>query len=138
MTVFVDASAIVAIAMEEPGFEPLALRLSVAGTANTSPIAIYEAVTAIARIRAIEPRVARSNLLDSLSTVGVEVVSIPADIGDAAVDAFQRFGKGRHPAALNMGDCFAYACARYLGVPLLYKGNDFTLTDVPSAMETGQ
>ncbi len=136
MTLFVDASAIVAIAMVEPGFEPLALRLSQAGNTNTSPIAVYEAVTAITRIRAIDPETARTKLLVSLRSLGIDIVSMPADIGDAAIDAFQRFGKGRHPAALNMGDCFAYACAKRLGVPLLYMGDDFALTDIPSALET--
>jgi ribonuclease VapC len=136
MTLFVDASAIVAIAMSEPGHEPLALRLSQAGNTNTSPIAVYEAVTAIARIRAIDPETARTKLLVSLRSLGIDIVAMPADIGDAAIDAFQRFGKGRHPAALNMGDCFAYACAKRLGVPLLYKGDDFSLTDIHSALET--
>jgi ribonuclease VapC len=135
MTLFVDASAIVAIAMEEIGFEPLALRLSVAGTTSTSPIAFYEAVTAIARIRAIDIEIAKISLADSLNSLGITIVPMPNDIGGAAIDAHARFGKGRHPAALNMGDCFAYACAKRLGVPLLYKGNDFALTDVQSAME---
>ncbi len=48
----------------------------------------------------------------------------------AAVDAYADFGKGRHLAALNMGDCFAYACAKANGAKLLYKGNDFTHTDL--------
>jgi ribonuclease VapC len=47
--------------------------------------------------------------------------------------AFARFGKGRHPAALNSGDCFAYACARHARVPMLYKGDDFALTDIEPA-----
>jgi len=47
-----------------------------------------------------------------------------------ALEAYDRFGKNRHPANLNFGDCFAYACARHYGVPLLYKGNDFTKTDI--------
>jgi ribonuclease VapC len=136
MTLFVDASAIVAIAMEEVGFEPLALRLSVAGPTSTSPIAFYEAVTAIARVRAIDPEIAKSGLYDSLNSLGITIVTMPSDIGEAAIDAFRRYGKGRHPASLNMGDCFAYAFATRLGVPLLYKGNDFSLTDVQSAMES--
>ena len=53
-----------------------------------------------------------------------------AEIGGLAIDAFERFGRGRHPAALNRGDCFAYACARSLGVPLLFKGEDFAKTDI--------
>jgi ribonuclease VapC len=48
-----------------------------------------------------------------------------------AIDAYQTFGKGRHPAALNMGDCNSYATAKIAGAALLYKGNDFVLTDLP-------
>jgi ribonuclease VapC len=135
MTLFVDASAIVAITMEETGFEPRALRLSVAWTTSTSPIGFYEAVTAIARIRAIDPEIAKIDLLESLKSLGITIVPMPTDIGEAAIDAHRRFGKGRHPASLNMGDCFAYACALRLDLPLLYKGNDFSLTNIRSAME---
>jgi ribonuclease VapC len=135
MTLFVDASAIVAIAMKETGYEPLALRLSVAGRTSTSPIAVYEAVTAIARIRVMDSQTAKISLLESLESLGIAIIPIQPDVGEAAIDAHIRYGKGRHPAALNMGDCFAYACAKRLGVPLLYKGNDFSLTDVQSAME---
>lgn len=58
---------------------------------------------------------------------------IAIEIGGGAVSAFERFGKGRHRAALNMGDCFAYACARSADVPLLFKGNDFPRTDIAVA-----
>ena len=63
----------------------------------------------------------------------VEIIPITAEIGRIAIDAFARFGRGNHPARLNMGDCFAYACARSLGVPLLAKGGDFAQTDVALA-----
>lgn len=53
-----------------------------------------------------------------------------------ATDAFLRFGKGRHPAALNYGDCFAYAVAKAAGVPLLFKGNDFSRTDLACAVQS--
>jgi ribonuclease VapC len=134
MTMFVDASAIVAITMKEPGFEKLSDGLSRAKAACTSAVAVYEAVTAIARIRQIPPDVARYELITSLDTIGIIVMPILPEDADGAVTAFGRFGKGRHPAALNMGDCFAYACAKRLGVPLLYKGDDFDLTDIPSAL----
>ena len=52
-----------------------------------------------------------------------------------ALDAYLRFGKGRHPAKLNLADCFAYALAKTLDAPLLYKGDDFPLTDVRSALD---
>lgn len=63
----------------------------------------------------------------------IDQIPLSIDVTSAAIDAFARFGKGRHPAALNMGDCFAYACARVHRVPLLYKGDDFSLTDIERA-----
>ena len=60
------------------------------------------------------------------------MIEVPIDeaIARLAVDCFQQFGKGRHPAKLNFGDCLSYACAKALGVPLLFKGDDFARTDV--------
>jgi ribonuclease VapC len=73
-------------------------------------------------------------ILDAfLAGLQVETVSITPDIGRLAIDAFARYGRGNHPARLNMGDCFAYACARSLGVPLLFKGADFSQTDIAVA-----
>ena len=69
-------------------------------------------------------------------TAAQAVVSVHgriAEIGREALRAFERFGRGRHPARLNMGDCFAYACARALDVPLLFKGEDFAQTDIAVA-----
>lgn len=68
-----------------------------------------------------------------LRLMDIEVVAIPPEAAGFAIDAFERYGKGRHPARLNMGDCFAYAGARLARVPLLYKGNDFALTDIDAA-----
>ncbi len=70
---------------------------------------------------------------DFLALIGVRVEAVPAEARAMAIDAFERFGEGRHPAALNFGDCFAYACARRFGVPLLYKGDDFPQTDIEPA-----
>jgi ribonuclease VapC len=96
-------------------------------------LAAYEAVLAISRIRH-SPVAETHDLLDRfLARASIEVISITPEIGRIAIDAFARFGRGRHPARLNMGDCFAYACARSLGVPLLAKGEDFPLTDVELA-----
>ncbi len=60
----------------------------------------------------------------------VEVIPFTAEHYEVAVDAFERFGKGRHPAALNFGDCLTYAVARLSGLPLLYTGDDFARTDL--------
>lgn len=127
---FVDASAIVAIIAGEPEMGDLLGRLARARRCTTSAIAIYEAVLGLARISAqpaseIVPLVQRF-----LEHFDIEVVAIDSSIGLAALDAFARFGKGRHEAALNLGDCFSYACAQQAGGRLLFKGDDFTKTDL--------
>ena len=66
-----------------------------------------------------------------LERMNIEIEEVSEPIAKLARKAFLRYGKGRDPARLNYGDCFSYALAVYLDEPLLYKGNDFTLTDVP-------
>lgn len=68
-----------------------------------------------------------------LHRAGIEIVAMNADQTELARAAWRRYGKGNHPAALNIGDCCAYALAKYSGEPLLFKGNDFNQTDVQSA-----
>jgi ribonuclease VapC len=126
---FLDASAIVAILVEESGAAALAKRLEQSAHPCTSPIAVYEAVAGVARRLNVTIRAAET----SLTSARVRVVQITAEMGRAALSAFDRYGRGRHPAALNMGDCFAYACARQLDLPLLFKGEDFPLTDITIA-----
>lgn len=131
---FVDASAIVAVLTREPGFETLANRLRTGSRALTSGLAIYEAALAIGRKRASLEE-AEGIVWAFVSVSRIEVVPISEPETRSAVEAFRRFGKGRgHPAQLNMGDCFAYACARAHDVPLLFVGNDFAQTDIRSAM----
>jgi ribonuclease VapC len=130
---FVDASAMVAMLLEEPDAAALAKRLEQAAERCTSPIAIYEAVIGVARVRNVPSRSAETILEHFLEQATMRVVPITAEIGRGALTAFDRYGRGRHPAALNMGDCFAYACARELDIPLLLKGDDFSLTDVAIA-----
>lgn len=62
-----------------------------------------------------------------------QIIPITAEIGTLAVEASRLYGRGRHKADLNFGDCFAYACARSRGVPLLFKGEDFIHTDIEAA-----
>jgi ribonuclease VapC len=130
---FLDASAMVAILVEESDAASLTKRLEQAVAPCTSPIAIYEAVAGVARLRTVEIRTAETILDRFLEQATVRVVPITAEIGRGALSAFERYGRGRHPAALNMGDCFAYACARVLDMPLLFKGDDFPLTDITVA-----
>lgn len=132
---FVDASALVAVMALEPGWEPFLAAIGSGPSRVTSPIAVFEAAQAIARKNLIGLDRASGDVRAFLDESGVEVIEMTEDDGYAACEAHRRFGKGRQPAALNMGDCFAYACAIRLGVPLLYKGNDFSQTDILSAMD---
>ncbi len=130
---FLDASAIVAILVQEPEEPALLARLDQAKKCYVSPVVIYEAVLAIARIDKVSFSYARSIIERFLARVPAETVPITAERGQLAIAAFERFGKGRHPAALNMGDCFSYACAQEIDVPLLFKGDDFSQTDIQVA-----
>lgn len=98
-----------------------------------SAVAFYESVLGLARARNMPISGARAVTQRLLMELRAETVSIDNRLGNRALDAFERFGKGRHRAALNLGDCFAYACARTLDVPLLCKGDDFPHTDIPLA-----
>jgi ribonuclease VapC len=138
MTVFVDASVLVAIMSREEGWQALSDCLEAAKNGLTSSIAIFEAGLAIARKKSVESDRAGRDVQSFLDYSGVTIVALIPEDGEAALAVHHRFGKGRHRAALNMGDCFAYACAKRLCVPLLYKGNDFALTDISSALETNR
>ncbi|HEX2017620.1 MAG TPA: type II toxin-antitoxin system VapC family toxin [Aurantimonas sp.] len=130
---FVDASVLCALMAREPDFDALSSRLEAATDRITSPMAVWEAAISLARIMNIGPEAALEGVRQLLSKAEIAVVPIPPEAGALAVEAYARFGKGRHKAALNFGDCFAYACARHYGVKLLYKGDDFALTDIEPA-----
>jgi len=130
---FVDASALTAILTGETDAADLLGRLERHSPRQTSPMAVWETVVAVARCRMMDVREAQPVVERFLTDFGVEVTTMPAAIRHTAIEAHARFGKGRHPAALNFGDCFAYACAREANAPLLYKGNDFSRTDIEAA-----
>jgi ribonuclease VapC len=131
---FIDASALVAILCDEPESDSLLERIKAARESTTTPLAIYETVMAVMRTFSIPRHAAEGKVRRLLGAMGTDVVPITDEIGRAALDAFDRYGKGRgHPAQLNMGDCFAYGAAVTLGVPLLYKGDDFAETDLGGA-----
>jgi len=130
---FVDASAFCAILLGEPDRTSFEERLAAVDGATTSAIAIWETVRSLARGKGLSVADARAEVEAYLSLAEIRIVSIGEAEAGVAIDAFARFGKGVHPAKLNMGDCFAYACARTNGAPLLYKGDDFALTDIEPA-----
>lgn len=92
--------------------------------------------------RAVTPLMSAATYLESSIVLGsrfgdeadVEIVPVDRALADAAVEAWLRFGKGRHPAALNFGDCFAYALASLRGAPLLFIGDDFARTDIGTVL----
>ena len=130
---FVDASALVAIVTFEPEKERLELSLRSSSVVSTSALTLYEAALAITRKKQISIEAAVTFVDEFVRESGAVIVPINADIGREAILAFDRFGKGRHRAALNMGDCFSYACAKVHHVSLLCKGDDFVHTDVQLA-----
>ena len=126
----IDSSALVSILLEEQGHKRLFEKASSAKvTIVGSPLAL-ETVMIVSGRMDKDPR----SLLDGLLRIlEAEIVAFTEDHFEAAVDAFLRYGKGRHPAGLNFGDCMAYAFARVSGLPLLYTGDDFSKTDVQAA-----
>ena len=133
MTIFVDASALVAMIVREPDALALADRLQDDPDRLCSAVAAWEAVAGICRSHAVPVDAAPGRVRLFLEALGIRMVPIGEREFDLAADAYARFGKGRHPAALNMGDCFAYACAAAHGARLLFKGGDFGKTDIPAA-----
>ena len=132
---FLDASAIVAILVREPGHDVLIDRLEVATRLMTSGVAVIEAVLALHRIDRVPITAANEAVKNFLAKANVVLVPLADAETRVAVAAYAQFGKGQgHPARLNLGDCFAYACARTHDVPLLFVGEDFARTDIRSAM----
>ncbi len=127
---FVDASALVGILNNEPEAAALLRAIETQSSCYTSPVAVFEATAAIMRERKASAVEAGAILKELVTILSIKVMHITESIGYDATLAFEQYGKGRHPAALNMGDCFSYACAKAYRIPLLYKGNDFSQTDL--------
>lgn len=125
-----DTSAIVAIHLREPGHERLIDRIDVAEVVVVGvPTLLETAMVLTARLG----QDARPMVFALLRRMEAEVVPFNEEHLDAAITAFIRFGRGRHPAALNFGDCMSYAVASVAGMPLLFTGEDFSRTDIAQA-----
>lgn len=128
---FVDASAMVAILAPEDDGMAIAARLESSREPMTTPLAVFETVVALRRIHAAPMGHVLALTQAFLERAGIKLVGIGPEQHVTALHAFERYGRGSgHPAQLNFGDCFAYAAAKRLGLPMLYKGNDFALTDL--------
>jgi ribonuclease VapC len=132
--IVVDASAIVAILTGEPERDALTEALEHASEITTSPVAVYEATLGLVRILRRSVEDAETDVMEFLRLARVVIQPIQAETAHIALEAVARYGKGRgHPARLNLGDCFIYAQAKLGGASLLYKGDDFSKTDIKSA-----
>jgi ribonuclease VapC len=128
---FLDTSAIIEYFVIGPSYDRISKALASTETRFcTSPTVMFEAVCVLSSRRQIAVSEALGLLDGFLSELNAEILPATRETGLAAIDAFARFGKGRHPAKLNFGDCFAYAGARSARMPLLYVGNDFAQTDL--------
>lgn len=129
MTIVVDASALVAIALGEPEADAMMAALDgVQGWAT--PVNIMEAGLALVMREAMFTPAQFQEWIADRNVTETHTVT-----AGHALAAYLQYGKGVHRAGLNMGDCFAYALAKQLGAPLLYKGDDFIFTDVRSALQ---
>ena len=126
----IDSSAILAILFEEPDAERFEDAIADAWPRRMSAVALLEAAMVV------EGRggAGAGDALDALlKRAKIKLEPVTQEHVDVARQAWRRFGKGNHPAALNFGDCFAYALAEVTGEPLLFKGDDFALTDIEAA-----
>ena len=126
-----DSSAVVAMILGEPGSESLAEAMDEAPLVAIGASTLLETAIVLVNRIGLAGRALLSNFLE-----GGQIVVTQFDERHwlVANEAFLRYGKGRHPAGLNYGDCMSYATARVAGLPLLFVGNDFGLTDVTSAL----
>ena len=124
----VDTSVISAICFEEPGFETYLHRLAHCEILwMAAPTRLELGI--VSANKGVSHRA--KQLLDQHN---VQIIAFDEVMTLAAIEAFEKFGKGRHKASLNFGDCISYALAKVRGIPLLYKGEDFAHTDIASAM----
>ncbi|HYM45750.1 MAG TPA: type II toxin-antitoxin system VapC family toxin [Solirubrobacteraceae bacterium] len=125
-----DSSAVLAILLDEPERRAFTVAIEKDRHRLMSAASQFESAL-IVESRRGEPAGRELDLL--LHRADVQIVPVDADQVELARSAWRRFGKGRHPAGLNFGDCFAYALAAATGEPLLFKGDDFRHTDISAA-----
>ena len=128
--IFADASALIAIIAGEPEADLLADLLESEQSRLCSALSVWETIAGLCRSYMFSVPAARRHVGRFLEAGAFRLVGIGERELEIAADAYAQYGKGRHPAALNMGDCFAYACAKANRARLLFKGDDFAKTDV--------
>ncbi|MDQ0353663.1 ribonuclease VapC [Rhodoplanes tepidamans] len=131
--IFVDTSAIVAILTSEPEATELARAIEAADGAVSAGHVVLEAAMRLSTLLGVTPTVADGLVTRLLREARITIVPITEETAHLAVAAFERYGKGRHEARLNFGDCLSYACAAAHDAALLFKGEDFAATDARRA-----
>lgn len=128
---FVDSSAIVSILARETEAPQFVRRLEDASIRMTSALVILESTMRLSSKLDMDPRAVLAAIKLFLGEAEIAVTPIDENDAVAAVEAFACYGKGRgHPAQLNLADCLSYACAKNRGLAILYKGEDFSRTDL--------
>lgn len=127
----VDSSALVAVLLREPGHEAVLERLEAEPATGVGASTLVETGIVLAARLGVSGRTLLARFVQETELV---VVPVSEEHWGVAVEAFLRFGKGRHPARLNDGDCLTYAVARLAGEPLLCIGDDFAQTDLDLAL----
>ena len=125
-----DTSALLAVLFDEPDADYYERAIGSASNCRMSAANYLEAAMVVESRMGDEGGRQLDNFLE---TAEIEIAPVTAEQARAARLAWRRYGKGNHPAGLNFGDCFAYALAETSGEPLLYKGDDFALTDIEAA-----
>jgi len=123
----VDTSAVMAILFGEPETESFVRALA---DDPKKMISAFNALESAIVIEAKKGEAGGRELDLLLHRARIEIIALNGDQVELALTAWRKYGKGNHPAGLNIGDCCAYALARYSGAPLLFKGNDFSQTDI--------
>ena len=132
--IVIDRSAVIAIFRQEQGAEAYARRIAADDDPVMSAANLVETSIVLRGLKKIAPQKAERWLDDFMKTAGIRIEPVTLDQADAARSAHLQFGKGTgHSAALNYGDCFAYALAKAMNASLLCKGNAFPLTDISIA-----
>ncbi len=128
--IFLDASALISMMAGEDDADTLADVMAAEPIRLCSAISLWETTAGLCRSYGFTAAAAKALVKDFVGAHSINLIPIGEREYNFAAEAYADFGKGKHPASLNMGDCFAYACAKSNDAALLFKGSDFIKTDI--------
>jgi len=132
--IMIETSAVLAVLLDEPERAAILDAIEAAAKPFTTAVVVAEAAMAFAKRTGIAPSAALDAIQTLLDEAGISTVAFVPAMIERAIEGREKFGKGRHPAALNFGDCLSYGAARHHRSLLLFKGDDFARTDVNDAV----